>query len=82
MDTKSDKILYAKNAYEKMYPASTTKLMTAILTLENCKLTDTAIVSHNAIFSIPVGYSHANLQEGEELTIEPIIKCSFNSFCK
>ena len=36
MDTKSDKILYAKNAYEKMYPASTTKLMTAILTLENC----------------------------------------------
>ena len=73
MDTKSDKILYAKNAYEKMYPASTTKLMTAILTLENCKLTDTAIVSHNAIFSIPVGYSHANLQEGEELTIEQLL---------
>ena len=28
------KILYEKNAYEKMYPASTTKVMTAILTLE------------------------------------------------
>ena len=36
MDSKTGKIIYAKNAYEKMYPASTTKLMTAILTLENC----------------------------------------------
>ena len=73
MDAKSDKILYAKNAYEKMNPASTTKLMTAILTLENCKLTDIATVSHNAIFSIPVGYSHSSLKEGEELTIEQLL---------
>lgn len=56
-----------------MYPASTTKIMTAILTLENCKLTDTAIASHNAIYSVPVGYSHANIQEGEELTIEQLL---------
>lgn len=73
MDSKTGKIIYAKNAYEKMYPASTTKLMTAILTLENCKLTDTAIVSHNAIYSIPVGYSHASLKEDEELTIEQLL---------
>ena len=73
MDAKTGKIIYAKNAYEKMYPASTTKLMTAILTLENCKLTDTAIVSHNAIYSIPVGYSHASLKEDEELTIEQLL---------
>ena len=73
MDAKSDKILYAKNAYEKMNPASTTKLMTAILTLENCKLTDIATVSHNAIYSIPVGYSHSSLKEDEELTIEQLL---------
>lgn len=54
MDAKTGKILYSKNAYNKMYPASTTKLMTAILVLENCKLTDVATVSHNAIYSIPV----------------------------
>ena len=54
MDAASGKILYSKDAFEKRYPASTTKLMTAILTLENCKLTDVATVSHNAIFSIPV----------------------------
>ena len=73
MDAKTGEILYAKNAYEKRYPASTTKLMTAILTMENCKLTDVATVSHHAIYSIPVGYSHANLQEGEELTIEQLL---------
>ena len=55
MDAKTGNILYSKNAYEKKYPASTTKLMTAILTLENCKLTDVVTVSHNAIFSVPVG---------------------------
>ena len=31
----SGKILYEKNAYERMYPASTTKIMTAILVLES-----------------------------------------------
>lgn len=73
MDAKSGKILYAKNAYDRMYPASTTKLMTAILALENCQTTDVATVSHNAIFSIPVGYSHANLKEGEQLTVEQLL---------
>ena len=74
MDASTGKILYSKNAFEKRYPASTTKLMTAILALENCKLTDVATVSHDAIFNVPVGYSHANLQEGERLTIEQLLK--------
>lgn len=73
LDVKTGEILYAKNAYKKMYPASTTKLMTAILTLENCNLNDIVTVSHNAIFSIPVGYSHANLMENEQLTVEQLL---------
>ena len=47
--------------------------MTAILTLEHCELTDTAVVSHDAIYSVPVGYSHAYLVEGEILTIEQLL---------
>ena len=47
--------VYNPAEYEKMYPASTTKIMTAILTIENCKLTDTAIASHNAVFSFLSG---------------------------
>jgi len=47
--------------------------MTAILTLEHCNLTDTATVSHDAIYSVPLGYTHAYLVEGEVLTIEQLL---------
>lgn len=73
MEESSGKILYSKNANSVMYPASTTKMMTAILTIENCNLYDIATVSHNAVFSIPNGYSTASLVEGEELTIEQLL---------
>ncbi len=54
MESKTGKIIYEKNAYEKMYPASTTKIMTAILTLENSDLNDTATASYEAVFTVPV----------------------------
>jgi D-alanyl-D-alanine carboxypeptidase (penicillin-binding protein 5/6) len=73
MEKETGKILYEKNAYEVRFPASTTKIMTAILAVENCELTDVAKVSHNAIFSVPVSYSHASLKEDEELTIEQLL---------
>lgn len=53
MESKTGKIIYEKNAYEKMFPASTTKIMTAILALEHCELTDVATASYEAIFSVP-----------------------------
>lgn len=73
MESSTGKIVYEKDAYSRSFPASTTKIMTAILTLENCSLTDTAVVSHNAIYSVPVGYSHAYLVEGEILTINQLL---------
>ena len=66
-------ILYDKKAYEKMYPASTTKIMTAILAIENCELSDVATVSYNAIASVPATYTRANLQVNEQLTIEDLL---------
>lgn len=73
MESSTGKIIYEKDAYTPAYPASTTKIMTAILALEHCQLTDTAIVSHDAVFSVPVGYSHANLVEGEVVTIDQLL---------
>lgn len=73
MEASTGKIIYEKEAHAKVPPASTTKIMTAILTLEHCQLTDTATVSHNAIYSVPVGYTHANLVEGEVLTIDQLL---------
>ena len=67
------KILFDKNAYEKMYPASTTKILTAIVVLENTKLDDMATVSKNALETIPNGYVTCNLQIGEELSIKDLM---------
>ncbi|MCL2341747.1 MAG: D-alanyl-D-alanine carboxypeptidase [Firmicutes bacterium] len=68
MDVATGKTLYEKDSHSKMYPASITKVMTAIVVLENCKLDDVATVSNNAVSSLDSGYVTAGLQEGEELT--------------
>lgn len=74
MDSSTEKILYSKNETEKMYPASTTKILTAILTIENCNLDDIVTVPYEAIASIPSGYSVAALQAGEQLTVEQLLQ--------
>ena len=74
MDYQTSKILYGKNEEKKLYPASTTKILTAILVIENCNLSDTATASANAITSIPSGYSVADIQVGEVFTIEQLLQ--------
>lgn len=73
MDLSSGKILYEKNMNEKRYPASLTKVLTAIVVLENCKLDDTATVSYDSVMSLSSGYVTANLQVGEELSVEQLL---------
>ena len=73
VETNTGRILYEKNAYKRMYPASTTKILTAILVLENCNLNDIATVSINALESIPTGYVTAPLQPGEEMSIKDLL---------
>lgn len=74
IDSSSEKVLYSKNENEKMYPASTTKILTAILTIENCNLNDVVTVPYEAISSITSGYSVAALQTGEQLTVEQLLQ--------
>ena len=62
MDLRTGKILYEKNIDQKMYPASLTKVMTAIIVLENCNLDEIATVSYDSVMSISSGYVTANLQ--------------------
>lgn len=73
MDFSTGKILYEKNIYEKRYPASLTKILTAILVLENCSLEEVCTVSYNSVMSIGYGYVVANLQIGEQLTVEQLL---------
>ncbi len=70
MDGDTGAILYSKKQDKKMYPASITKIMTAILTLEHAKLTDKVKFSHDAVYSVPPSYAHLAIKENETLTIK------------
>lgn len=74
MDNRTNRILYSKDENKKMYPASTTKIVTAILVIENCNLDDVITASYQAVMSVPDGYSVANIQIGEELTVEQLLE--------
>ena len=73
IDSNTGTVLYEKNSKKKMYPASTTKIITAILAIEHCNLDDVATVSYDAVMSVPSGYSNAALQIGEELTVGQLL---------
>lgn len=66
--------LYERNSNAKMYPASITKILTAIVVLENCNLDDTITISQEAIDKVEDGYITSNLKAGEEVTIRAITK--------
>lgn len=66
----TDTIMFEKNIHEHMFPASTTKIMTALLVLEHCKRLDERItMSHDAIYKMEPGSSHIAMNEGETLTV-------------
>ena len=70
MEADTGIILYAKNVEEKMYPASITKMMTALLTVENCSMEETVTFSDEAIDNTEWGSSRIGIMKGEELSVE------------
>lgn len=70
MEADTGTILYAKDIEEANYPASITKIMTALVTLENCDLSEEVTFSYNATHSIEYGSSSIARTEGEILTVE------------
>ncbi|MBR3133219.1 MAG: D-alanyl-D-alanine carboxypeptidase [Clostridia bacterium] len=73
VEVNSGKVIYENNSEEQNYPASVTKILTAILTIENCKLDDLAIVTNTAVSNIPDGYVVAPLMVGEEIRVEDLL---------
>lgn len=67
------KIIYETESEEQNYPASVTKILTAILVLENCKLDDVATCSQTALSNIPSAYVVAPLMVGEEMRVEDLL---------
>lgn len=71
----TNQILFEQNADQQIYPASLTKIMTCMLTLEHGNLTDTITVSETALQGLSAAGSTANLQAGEQLTLEELLYC-------
>ena len=70
MDGDTGQVLFEKNMNMKMYPASITKIMTALIALEKGNLRDTVTMSYDAVWTIGRDTSHIALDEGEMLTLE------------
>lgn len=69
IDYETGQILFNKNAHEQTYPASTTKVMTAILVLENANLSDTVTIDYD----LYVDGSSMYLLKGESFTVEELL---------
>ena len=75
-------VTYAQNIYQRMYPASTTKILTAYIALKYGKLDDVITVSNEAITSLMSGSSICGLKPGDSLTLDQalygLMLCSGN----
>lgn len=68
IDAQSGETLYSKNKDRKLYPASTTKVLTALVVLENVDLDDVVVVGEEVTL-VPDDSSKAGIKMGESYTV-------------
>jgi D-alanyl-D-alanine carboxypeptidase (penicillin-binding protein 5/6) len=70
MDAVTGRVLYAKNPDLKLMPASTTKLMTALVVVEKARLSDVTTISKKAANTPP---TRVGFKEGDKVTLETLL---------
>ena len=71
MDAETGAILYEKNIHEQLYPASITKILTALIVMEQCPLDEMVTYSNEAVNSINWQTdSNIGIKAGEQITVE------------
>ena len=70
MEVGTGAILYAKNVDEHEYPASITKVLTALIALENGQFSDNVTFSHDCVAFMKPGDSSVGLKEGNVISLE------------
>ncbi|NLP34897.1 MAG: D-alanyl-D-alanine carboxypeptidase [Clostridiales bacterium] len=73
IDITNNEIIHADNVYEKLYPASLTKLMTALIVLRYGELTDLVTVSYNASHITESGAKLCGFKEGDIVSLEALL---------
>lgn len=85
LEANTGTILYAKNIHEHLYPASTTKILTTLVAIENSDLNDMVEFSNEAVFSIEQKSSNMGMDVGQSITMEQclygILVYSANEVC-
>ncbi len=72
-DLENKGVLYAKNIHERLFPASLTKIMTAIVALENGKLSQT-LTATNAVTVTESGAVLCGLKSGDTMTLDQALR--------
>ena len=76
MEMNTHTILYAKNIHEKCYPASTTKILTCLIAMQNCTMDETITFSHDAIYDVPLdGSKLGGVDTGDTIAMEQALYC-------
>ena len=74
IEATTGEVLFEKNADEILYPASTTKILTAYIALQMADLeNDVVTISQEAIDLVPSGYQKVPLSAGEKVSMEDLI---------
>jgi D-alanyl-D-alanine carboxypeptidase len=67
--------IYSKNVYEKLYPASLTKLFTALVAFKRSELTDMVTISYNASHIQDPGAKTCGFEEGDTVSLDALMNC-------
>lgn len=70
IDADTGAILYEKDSHLKAYPASTTKILTGLLTIENCSMDEIVTFSRAAANSYDLNDANVGTRTGEQFTVE------------
>ena len=70
MEAGTGEILYGKNIDDQHYPASITKVLTALVALENGKMNDKVTFTHDCVSFLQPGDSSIGMKENDEITLE------------
>lgn len=63
--------VYGKNVYDRVYPASVTKIMTALITLEKANFSDTVVFTEDMVVN-DYGAKLCGFEVGDELSVEQL----------
>ena len=74
LDLKDKSVLYAKGAYDKVYPASITKIITALLAFKNSNMDDVVTITQENI-TLEEGSQVVGFQEGDQVTMDQLVHC-------